>query len=136
MRRVLDHRNPQGVVVSEVADLVHALSEPLDLLNVVDLEDLPAVSLPRALRLEQQRDQDGPLRMGVDAAAGTALGEGREEERRALRGLVSGGRAEVCPVAEGSGLRCEGEDVNVGSFHELLLHTRRRNVDEIAVPVV
>lgn len=40
MGRVLDHGDPQRIVVSEVPNLAHALAEALDLLDIVDLEDL------------------------------------------------------------------------------------------------
>lgn len=139
VRRVLDDRYPQRVVVSQVALLTEPAPEALDLLDVVDLED--AVALFRAGHavasrrrgLEEQRHKDGPVRVRVDAAAGAALGKGGEEERRALRGLVAGRGAKVGAVLEGGFLRGEGEDVYVSRLHELLLDAGRRDVDEVAV---
>ena len=90
MRGVLDDGDPQSIVISQVALFSHATSEALDLLNVVDLKDL---ILSRTFSLKQQRYQDSPLRVGVDAAACVAASEGSEEERCALRGLVAGRRA-------------------------------------------
>jgi hypothetical protein len=83
VRRVLDNGDPQAVKVSQVADLVAALGYALDLL---DLLDLKAYVGPE-VALDQQRDEDGPLRVRVDAAAGAAL-KGGVEEGRAGGGLV------------------------------------------------
>lgn len=125
---VFDDGDPQSVVVAQVSGLGHAPAEALDLLDVVDLKDLVPAG---ALGLEQQGDEDGPLRVRVDAAAGVAAGEGCQEERRALRRLVAGGRAKVGPLPERGLLRLQGEDVDVGVFHELLLHARRGEVHEV-----
>lgn len=129
MRRVLNDGDPQRIVVPQVTDLAEPLAKALDLLNVVDLKDAAVV----ALCLEQQRDQHGPVGVRVDAAAGAAAGEGREEEGRALRGLVDGRGAQVGALLEGGFLVFEGEDVDVGWFHEFLLDARGGEVDEIAV---
>ncbi|CRK16374.1 hypothetical protein BN1723_010955 [Verticillium longisporum] len=80
--------------------------------------------------------EDGPVRVRVDAAAGAAPREGREEEGRALRRLVGRRRAEVGPVLEGGFLGCEGEDVDVGGLHELLLDAGGGDVDEVTGLVV
>ena len=66
-------------------------AKALDLLNVVDLEHGGV----GRLALEEQRDQHRPLRVRVDAAAGVALGEGGDEEGRALGGLEGGRGAQV-----------------------------------------
>lgn len=128
MRRVFNDGDAQGVVVAEVARLLEALAEALDLLNVVNLKHLGVAAL---LLLEEQGDEDGPLRVRVDAAAGVAARKGGEEERRALAGLVAGWRAQVGAVLKGGLLGGEGEDVDVGVFHQLLLHARGGNVDEV-----
>lgn len=70
--------------------------------------------------------------VGVDAAAGAAAGEGGEEEGRALGGLVERGGAEVGSLLEGGFLVFEGEDVDVGGFHEFFLDAGGGEVDEIA----
>ena len=111
-------------MVAQVARLLEAPAEAFDLLNVVDLKD-GAVAVVVGLCLEQEGDEDGPVGVGVDAAAGVAAGEGGEEEGRALGGLVDGRGAEVGPlellVAVGRVLGLEGEDVDVGGLHEFLL---------------
>lgn len=126
MRRVLDNGNAQRIVVPQVAHLTHALAKTFNLLNVVDLEDAAA------LCLEEQGDEDGPVGVGVDAAAGAAAGEGGEEEGRALGGLVERGGAEVGSLLEGGFLVFEGEDVDVGGFHEFFLDAGGGDVDEVA----
>lgn len=129
MRRVLDDRNPQRIMISQVAHFAEPFAKALDLLNVVNLKDLAAVTPG----LEQQRNEHGPVGVRVDAAAGAAAGEGGEEEGRALGGLVGGRRAQVGALLEGGLLVFEGEDVDVGWFHEFLLDARGGEVDEIAV---
>ncbi|CAH0049631.1 unnamed protein product [Clonostachys solani] len=114
-------------MVAQVAGLVHALAEALDLLNVVDLED-PVVA--GALGFKEQSDEDGPLGVGVDAAAGAAAGEGGEEERGALGRLVDWGRPDVGALLECGLLGGEGEDVDVGGLHELLLDARGGEIDK------
>lgn len=129
VRRVLDNGDPQRVVVPKVAHLAEAAPEALDLLNVVDLED--AAAGPVGGGLEDEGDEDGPVRVRVDAAAGVAAREGGEEEGGALRGLEGGRRAEV--GARGGGdLVGKGEDIDVRGLHELLLHAGGGDVDEVA----
>lgn len=103
--RVLDYGDPQGIMVSQVPRLQTA-PEALDLLDVVDAE---LAITPGTQRLEEQRDEHRPLRVGVDAAAGPPLREGRQEQRRALRRLVLRRAAQVDSVAsvERRGLRGE-----------------------------
>lgn len=117
-------------MIPQVARLAKSLAKALDLLNVVNLKDF---ILAGPLRLEQQGDEDGPLRVRVDAAPGVAAGKGGEEERRALAGLVARRRAQVGAVLKGGLLRGEGEDVDVCVFHEFLLDAGGGEVDEVAV---
>lgn len=131
VRRVLDDGDAQGVVVAQVARLLVSLAEALDLLNVVNLKDLGVAAGLGALLLEEQGDEDGPLGVRVDAAAGAAAREGGEEERRALAGLEGGRGAQVGPVLQGGLLGSEGENVDVGVLHEFLLDARRGNIDKV-----
>jgi hypothetical protein len=94
---VLDDGDAQGVVVAEVPGPLEPAAETLDLLNVIDLEQ---AVLARGLPLQQQRHEHRPLRVRVDAAPCPALGEGGQEERRALRWLALRRRAYVCAVLE------------------------------------
>lgn len=80
--RVLDDGDPQGIVISEVAELAPALGDALDLLDVADLE----ARVRAVVALDQERHEHGPLAVRVDAAAGAAL-KGGQEERRAGRWL-------------------------------------------------
>lgn len=75
--RVLDNGNAQRIEEAQHA-LALAARNPLDLLDVANLKAGIGTLLP----LHQQRHQDGPLRVGVDAAAG-ALFKSGEEQRRA-----------------------------------------------------
>lgn len=128
MRGILNDRNSQSIMIAQASHLSRPLPEALDLLEVVDLKDHVAAG---ALGLEQQRDQNGPLRVRVDAAAGAAAGEGGEEEGRALRGPEAAGAAQICALLEGGLLGGEGEDVDVGVFHEFLLDAGGGDVDEV-----
>lgn len=71
----------------------------------------------------------------MDTAPRPTLGEGGEEEGRTLAGFETLGSAEVDPLTlgEGLGLRGEGEDVEVGGFHELFLDARGGDVDVVIV---
>lgn len=82
MRCVLNDRYPQLVVVPQVALLAAPLRYALDLLNLLDLE----AGAFSKFALNKQRDENGPLRVRVDAAAGAAL-KGGHEEGCAGRGL-------------------------------------------------
>lgn len=82
MRRVLDDRYSQPVVVPQIALLAPPLRYAFDLLNLLDLE----ASVFAEVALDQQCDENRPLRVCVDAAAGAAL-EGGHEERCAGGGL-------------------------------------------------
>ena len=82
VRRVLDDGDAQRIMVAQVPLLAEAAAEALDLLDVVDLKD--AARRGAGCSLKEERDEDGPLRMSVNAAAGVAAGESSEEERGAL----------------------------------------------------
>ena len=66
VRRVLDDRNAQRVMVPEVSRLLETAPEPFDLLDVVDLKDLALFTVAAMLRLEEKRHEHGPLRVRVD----------------------------------------------------------------------
>jgi hypothetical protein len=80
-------------MVTQVTLLLETSSKALDLLNIVDLEDLPLAFMRHLL--EEKSNKYGPLRMGMDAAACITLGEGGDEEWGALGGLEGRRRAEV-----------------------------------------
>lgn len=82
VRRVLDNGYPQAIVVAQVALLAAALGDALDLLDLLDLE----ACVFAEVALHEESDEDRPLRVRVDAAAGAAL-EGGHEERGAGGGL-------------------------------------------------
>lgn len=75
MRRVLDNRYPQAVVVAQISLLSATLGYTFDLLYFFNLE---ACVLAKIAFYEESY-QNSPLRVGVDAAAGAAF-EGGEEE--------------------------------------------------------
>lgn len=114
-RRILNNRNPQGIMEPE-----HALSptarNPLNLLDVADLK----AAIGALLALNQQRHEYSPLRVRVDGAQGPAL-EGGEEQRRAVGGLEGEGLADVFAFCWGvfRGGPLEDEDV-VGLHHFFL----------------
>ena len=66
----------------------------------------------------------------MDAAPCATFGEGGEEERCALRGLILRWLTEVDALL-GIFLLFEGEDVDVFGFHEFLLDSRWCEVDEV-----
>lgn len=78
MCRVFDDGDGQSVIVAQVTHLVPPLGYALDLLNLFDLE----ACVGAEIALDEQGDEDGPLRVRVDAAASAAL-EGCVEERGA-----------------------------------------------------
>lgn len=130
--RVLNDRDTEGIMIAEVSRLAVTATEALDLLNVVDLEHTVGAFVTGVGHgLEDEGNEDSPVRMRVDAASGAAARKGGEEERCALGRLVGGRRAEVGTVLEGGFLRGEGEDVDVLGLHELLLDSRGRDVDKI-----
>jgi hypothetical protein len=90
MRRVLDNRYRQRVEEAQIAYSA-AFGNPLDLLDARDLEGARGGPGGRILGLslfDEERDEDSPLRVRVDAAAGVALAEGGVEERGAGGGFV------------------------------------------------
>lgn len=80
-------------MIPQISRLRHPPPKSLDLLDIVDLKDF--VVHAAGLLLEEDGYEDGPLGVGVDAAAGTATGEGCEEEGGALGGFVGWRGAEV-----------------------------------------
>lgn len=84
LRSVLNNRYPQRIEIPKVPNLSASLWYALDLLNALDLE----ARVGAKVSLDEQRNEDGPLRVRVDTAAGAAC-EGRVEERCAGGGLVS-----------------------------------------------
>lgn len=131
-RRILNHRNPQRIMVPQIPRLLEPPPKPLDLLNIINLKD---VRLRRPALLQQQRDQHRPLRVRVDAAPGVALVERRQEERGTLRWL-EGGRGAQVDALLGVGLRLQGQHVDVFGLHELFLHAGGSEVDEVTGGVV
>ena len=82
-------------MIPQVPRLARPTHYAFDLLNVVYFEEV-AVELGGGL--EEQGDEHGGLGVRVDAAPGTAAGEGGEEEGRALGGLVDWRGAEIDTV--------------------------------------
>lgn len=130
--RILNDWNAKRVVVAKIARLFKAFAKALDLLNVVDAE-FTRIFCPAgtAASLEDQGHEDGPLTVRVNAATGTTLGEGGQEQRRALRRLVARWAAEVDSVPEAGGLGRKGQDINIRGLHELLLNPGWSNVNKV-----
>lgn len=125
MGRVLDDGNPEGVEEAQHA-LTLATRNTLDLLDIADLE-AAAGSL---FALDQERHQNRPLRMSVDAATGASF-KGCEEERRACGGFQAERLADILAIGWrvfGSG---KFKDEDVVWLDQLLLDTRRRNEDMV-----
>jgi hypothetical protein len=76
MRRILNDGYAQAVIVAEVTLLPSTLRYAFDLFNLFNLE----ARVFSKVALDKERYKDGPLRVCVDAAAGTAF-KGCEEER-------------------------------------------------------
>ena len=72
---VLNDGYAQRVVIPEVADFASAFTNALDLLKMLDLE----ASICAKVTLDEQCYEDGPLRVCVDTAAGTAVKGSYEE---------------------------------------------------------
>lgn len=97
VRRVLDDRDLHRVEEAQVSQLPAALGDfhaarpaardAFDLLDLVHREHILVGAL--LARLAQQRHEHRPLRVCVDAAAGVARRESREEERGACGGFES-----------------------------------------------
>lgn len=122
---ILDDGDLEGIKETQ-----HALAltpwDTLDLLNVANLEHTAGALLP----FDQEGDQHGPLRVGVDAAASTLI-KGGQEERRASRGLQIEGLANILAI----GRRVLGsrvlEDEDVVRLDQFLLHARGRDEDVV-----
>jgi len=67
-------------MVSQVTLFAETLPKCLDLLNIVDLKE----SGVGRTSFEKEGDENSPLRMRMDTAAGIALLESRNEEGSAL----------------------------------------------------
>lgn len=88
-RRVLNDGNPQRVMII-VHSFSFALGDALDLLDITDFK----IALLAILPLDQQSHENGPLRVRMDTAHGSAF-KGSEEQRRAVRRLEVLGFANV-----------------------------------------
>lgn len=73
-RSILDDWNSQSIMISQVAGLLKAFTEAFDLLNVVDLEHACVW-----LAFEEERDEDSPLGMRMNATARISFGKGSYE---------------------------------------------------------
>jgi hypothetical protein len=84
MCRILDNWNGQFIIISQIPGLAAPLGDALDLLNLLDFKWRRGSEVA----FDKKCDEDGPLRVCVDAAACTAS-EGGVEEGGASRGFVS-----------------------------------------------
>ena len=100
--------------------------DALDLLNVADLKHALGSLFP----LHNECDQDGPMRMRVDAALGPAL-ECGQEERRAIRRLQLERLAEILALGRGIFGRGKLQDKDVLRLDQFLLDARRRDEDVV-----
>lgn len=128
MRGVLDDRDTQSIMIVQVALLLVAPAEALDLLNIVDLESLVLFG---ALAFQDQGHQHGPVGVRVDAAPGSALGESSHEKGRALRGPAGRRLVQVDPIL-GVRLLRNREHEQIRARHELLLDARRCYPNQVA----
>ena len=139
MRRVLDDWYPQPIIVPQVALLAAPLWYALDLLDLLDFK----ASILAEVAFDEKRDEDGPLRVCVNAAAGAAL-EGSHEEGCAGGGLEDLVGKLVCNYKQSKHVVCFGQAYlwsaevflavevhheHVGGLHELFLHTTGCDVD-------
>lgn len=83
MRRVFNDRDPESIIVSKISLLASPLRNALDLLNLLNLE----ARVFADFTFYEEGDEDGPLRVCVNAAAGATL-EGGVEEGGTGRGFV------------------------------------------------
>lgn len=95
VRGVLNDRNAQSIVIIQVAFAL-AAGDTLDLLDVANLEACVRAHLP----FHQQGDQNRPLRVSVNAAAGALL-KGREEQWGASGWFQCEGFADIVAVFGG-----------------------------------
>jgi hypothetical protein len=77
MRRILNNRHNQLIKIAQTPLLPFTLPNPLNLLQMLNLK----CRIFSKVLLYEERDEDGPLRVRVDGAAGAAV-EGGEEEGR------------------------------------------------------
>lgn len=125
MSRVFDDGNPKGVEEAQHA-LTLATRNALDLLDVADLE-----AAARALfALNEERHQNRPLRMGVDAATGASF-KGREKEGRACGWFQAERLADILAIRWRVLGRGKFKDEDIVWLDQLLLDARRRNEDMI-----
>jgi hypothetical protein len=75
LRSIFNNRNPQTIIVSKIARLLPPLGDALDLLNLLNFK----TRLFSEFALDKKGNKDGPLRVGMYAAAGAALEGGIEE---------------------------------------------------------
>jgi hypothetical protein len=96
VRRVLDNRYPQAIIVAQVALLAATFGDAFDLLDFFDFE----ARIRAEVALDDEGYEDGPLRVCVNAAACAAF-ECGEEERGA------GGRFKDLVYVSKEGLMCD-----------------------------
>lgn len=126
-RSIIDDRDAQGIVVSKHT-LALTLGDTLDLFDVVDLK----ASIGALFPLNQQGDQDSPLRVGMDAATRAML-KGSEEQRRASGWVEVERFANIGTITGGVLGGWPLHDKNILGLHQFLLNTRWRDVDVIAM---
>jgi hypothetical protein len=114
---VLDDRNLKCVEEAQHA-LALASRNTLDLLNVADLE----ASIWTLLALDQERHQNGPLGVRVNAAAGTTL-ESSKEQRSACGRLQFEGLADVLAVGRRVLGSRELQDKDIVRLNQFLLNS-------------
>lgn len=127
-RRVVDDGDPERVVIPEHA-FARAPRNALDLLNVADFK----VPTRTKLALDKKGHQDSPLRVGVNAAAGAAV-EGGQEQGRAGRGFQILGFANIVSRRRRILWSRILQHKEILGLNQLLLDSRRCNVDVISVP--
>jgi hypothetical protein len=138
VRRVLDNRNPQTIIVAKIALLAATVGDAFDLLDLFDFE----ACVGAKVALDNEGHEDSPLRVRVNAAACAALERG-EEERGACGGFedlvkVNNMNLRALQVAASEKLYLGFAEVllavevhhkHVRRLHEFLLHAAGRNVD-------
>jgi hypothetical protein len=133
MRRVLDDRYPQAIVVAQIALLATTLGYAFDLLDLFDFE----ACVVAEVAFDEESNENGPLGVRVYAAAGAAF-EGGHEEGCAGRWFedlmiyehdMSGCVCITCLRSSKIFLAVKVHDKHVGGLHELFLHAAGRDVD-------
>jgi hypothetical protein len=119
MSRILNDRYNQFIIVSQTTLLSATFTDALDLLQMLNLK----ACVFAMLSLHEQRDENSPLGMCMNCAAGTAI-KGSEEERRTLRWFE-------CLRFTDVGFGGIVEDEDVGWFYEFFLDARGRKEDVI-----